>query len=275
MRLKEEEREFRINLIACFLIREENNMRILLTNDDGIRADGIQRLAKELEKEHELIIVAPDIERSAQSHAITLFKPLVIKEVELEGIKGKAYSVSGTPADCVRAGMEALADGPIDLVFSGINMGLNSGMDILYSGTVSAAIEASIYNIPSIAVSAEYVDKKVNFDIAARYASKILERSIPEIKDTDIVLNINTPYTEDAIKGIKACKVGDVIYDYYFEGKNGDGEKILQAQGRRDINLTKDTDRYYLSQGYATVTPLHYDLTNFESLEEVRSWMED
>ncbi len=250
-------------------------MRILLTNDDGIRADGIQRLAKELEKEHELIIVAPDIERSAQSHAITLFKPLVIKELELEGIRAKAYSVSGTPADCVRAGMEALADGPIDLVFSGINMGLNSGMDILYSGTVSAAIEASIYNIPSIAVSAEYVDKKVNFDIAASYASKILERSIPEIKDTNIVLNINTPYTEDDIKGIKACKVGDVIYDYYFEGKNGDGEKILQAKGRRDISLTEDTDRYYLSQGYATITPLHYDLTNFKSLEEVKSWMED
>lgn len=250
-------------------------MRILLTNDDGIRADGIQRLAIELEKEHELIIVAPDIERSAQSHAITLFKPLVIKEVELDGIKARAYSISGTPADCVRAGMEALADGPIDLVLSGINMGLNSGMDILYSGTVSAAIEASIYNIPSIAVSAEYINEKVNFDIAASYAGKILKRSIPEIMGTNIVLNINTPYTEDDVKGIKVCKVGDVIYDYYFEGKNGEGEKILQAKGRRDINLTEDTDRYYLSQGYATITPLHYDLTNFESLEEVKSWMDN
>lgn len=249
-------------------------MRILLTNDDGIMAEGIQTLAKELEREHEVIIVAPDIQMSAQSHAITLFKPLVIKEVELEGIKAKAYSITGTPADCVRAGMEALADGPIDLVFSGINIGLNSGMDILYSGTVSAAIEASIYNIPSIAVSTEYINEKANFEIAAKYASKILNQAIPEILGTNIVLNINTPYAEDDVKGIKVCRVGDVIYDYYFQGKNGEGEKFLQAEGRRDINLTEDTDRYYLSQGYATVTPLHYDLTNFETLEQVKTWMD-
>lgn len=249
-------------------------MRILLTNDDGIMAEGIQTLAKELEKEHEVIIVAPDIQRSAQSHAITLFKPLVVKELELEGIKAKAYSITGTPADCVRAGMEALADGPIDLVFSGINIGLNSGMDILYSGTVSAAIEASIYNIPSIAVSTEYIDDKANFNIAAKYASKVLKLAIPEILGTNIVLNINTPYREDDLKGIKVCRIGDVIYDYYFEGENGDGEKILQAEGRRDISFTKDTDRYYLSKGYATITPLHYDLTNFETLEEVESWLD-
>lgn len=249
-------------------------MKILLTNDDGIMADGIQILAKELEKEHEVVIVAPDIQKSAQSHAITLFKPLVVKEVELEGIKAKAYSISGTPADCVRAGMEALTDGPVDLVFSGINIGLNSGMDILYSGTVSAAIEASIYNIPSIAVSTEYIDEKANFDIAAKYANKVLGLVIPKIMGTNIVLNINTPYTKNDVKGIKVCRVGDAIYDYYFEGKNGDGEKFLQSKGRRNINLTEDTDRYFLSKGYATVTPLHYDLTNFKTLEQVKHWLE-
>ncbi len=248
-------------------------MRVLLTNDDGIMAKGIQILAKELEKEHEVIIVAPDIQKSAQSHAITLFKPLVVKEVKLEGIKARAYSISGTPADCVRAGMEVLTDGPVDLVFSGINIGLNSGMDILYSGTVSAAIEASIYNIPSIAVSTEYINEKANFDIAARYASEISKKAIQEIIGTNIVLNINTPYTETDVKGIKVCRVGDAIYDYYFEGENGNGERFLEAKGRRTINLTKDTDRYHLSQGYATVTPLHYDLTNFETLEKVRNWL--
>ena len=152
-------------------------MKILLTNDDGIMAEGIYTLAKELEKDHEVIIVAPEIQRSAQSHAITLFQPLVVKEVELEGLKSKAYSISGTPADCVRTGLEVLADGPVDMVFSGTNIGLNSGMDILYSGTVSAAIEANIYKIPSIAVSAELVDGNARFDIAAKYAKKILENS--------------------------------------------------------------------------------------------------
>lgn len=250
-------------------------MKILLTNDDGIMAEGIQTLARELEKEHEVVIVAPDIQRSAQSHAITLFKPLMVKEVELQGIKGKAYSISGTPADCVRAGMEVLTDGPVDLVFSGINIGLNSGMDILYSGTVSAAIEASIYNVPSIAVSTEYIDGKANFDIAAKYASEISKKMIDKIVGTNIVLNINTPYTESDVKGIKVARVGDAIYDYYFEGENENGEKFLQTKGRKNINLTKDTDRYFLSQGYATVTPLHYDLTNFSSLEKTKQWLDE
>ena len=250
-------------------------MKILLTNDDGIMAEGIQTLAKELEKEHEVIIVAPDIEKSAQSHAITLFKPLVVKEVKLEGIRAKAYSISGTPADCVRAGMEALTDEPVDLIFSGINIGLNSGMDILYSGTVSAAIEASIYNIPSIAVSTEFLDGKANFDIAAKQACEISKKTISKLMGTNTVLNINTPYTESDVKGIKVCRVGDAIYDYYFEGENGNGEKYLQTKGRKNINLTEDTDRYFLSKGYATVTPLHYDLTNFNSLEKVKSWLSD
>ncbi len=251
-------------------------MRILLTNDDGIMAEGIYTLAKELEKEHEVIIVAPEIQRSAQSHAITLFQPLVVNEVKLEGLKSKAYSISGTPADCVRAGLEVLAEGPIDMVFSGINIGLNSGMDILYSGTVSAAIEANIYKIPSIAISAEWVDGNVNFETAAKYAKYILDLSENKLRESNIVLNINTPFmnTED-IKGIKVCKIGGVIYDYYIMEHNEEGEKILKLNGRKEMEVEKDTDRYYLSQGYATITPLHYDLTNFRLLEEVEGWIKN
>lgn len=250
-------------------------MRILLTNDDGINAEGLYTLAKELEKkDYEVIIVAPDNQRSAQSHAITLFQPIIVKEVKLEGLKSKAYSISGTPADCVRVGLDALSDGPIDVVFSGINLGLNSGMDILYSGTVSAAIEASIYNIPSIAVSAEYFNEKTNYNIAAKYALEIFERSKEEFLDTSMVLNINTPYTEkENVAGIKICKIGQPIYDYYFSSENGDGEKTLEVRGRRDIELEKDTDRYYLRKGYTTVTPLHYDLTNFDLLQRVKNWI--
>lgn len=248
-------------------------MRILLTNDDGIMAEGIYTLAKELEKDHEVIIVAPEIQRSAQSHAITLFQPLVVKEVELEGIKSKAYSISGTPADCVRTGLEVLADGSVDMVFSGTNIGLNSGMDILYSGTVSAAIEANIYKIPSIAVSAELVDGNAKFDIAAKCAKKVLEESKEQLSKSNIVLNINIPYrNEEDILGIKVCKIGGVIYDYYFMDYNEKGEKILKLKGRRETEIEKDTDRYYLKEGYVTVTPLHYDLTNFKLLEEVKKW---
>lgn len=251
-------------------------MRILLTNDDGIMAEGIYTLAKELEKDHEVIIVAPEIQRSAQSHAITLFQPLVVKEVKLEGLKSKAYSISGTPADCVRAGLEALVDGPIDMVFSGINIGLNSGMDILYSGTVSAAIEASIYKIPSIAVSAEVIDGNARFDIAAKYARSILEKTKDKLNKPNVILNINTPYREEEdILGIKVCKVGGVIYDYYFMEENEQGEKLLKLKGRRETKIEEDTDRYYLHEGYVTITPLYYNLTNFELLNEVKDWIND
>ena len=248
-------------------------MRILLTNDDGVMADGIRILAKALQKNHEVIIVAPDEERSAQSHAITLFQPLVIKKVTLDGIIGPVYSVAGTPADCVRAGLEVVAKEPIDFVCSGINIGLNAGMDVLYSGTVSAAIEASIYNLPSMAVSAEYVGEKVNFDLAAKHAVEILEQSIPHIVGTNMVINVNAPYTTEDVKGVQVCTLGDPINDYYLVGEDGEGERYMQTNGRREIEFTKDTDRYFLQEGYVTVTPLHYDLTNFTTIEEVTGWL--
>ncbi len=249
-------------------------MRILLTNDDGVRAQGIYELAKELEKDHEVIIVAPDSEKSAQSHAITLFKPMIVKEVELKGLKSKAYSVSGTPADCVRAGFDQIVKGEIDMVFSGINLGYNAGMDILYSGTVSAAIEANIFGKPSIAVSAEYKNGTSDFKRAAKYARTILEKSKENHLKSHLLLNINVPYLEnEEVKGIKVCKIGQVIYDYYFMDKDENGDTSLKLKGRQKIDFEEDTDRYYLSKGYVTVTPLHYDLTNFKLLKEVEEWI--
>lgn len=249
-------------------------MKILLTNDDGIMAKGLYTLARLLEKENEVTIIAPETQKSAQSHAITLHTPLIIKEVKLDGLKSKAYSISGTPADCVRAGMEILAGDDVDIVFSGINMGLNSGMDILYSGTVSAAIEANIYEKPSIAVSAEWVDGDVNYEIAAKYAVKVLEETKDELLKTNIVLNINTPYDlHDVNKEIKVCKIGGVILDYYYMEDDGNGGKIIKLKGRKETIFEEETDRYYLLKGYATMTPLHYDLTNHDLLETTKGWL--
>lgn len=251
-------------------------MKILLANDDGIMAEGIYTLAKALEKDHELIIVGPENQRSAQSHSITLHKAIVIKEVSLKGLKSQAYSISGTPADCVRVGMEELADGKIDIVFSGINMGLNSGMDILYSGTVSAAIEANIYGIPSVAVSAEWVDGKVNYEIAAKYALNLLKSIDFEKMTLPMVLNLNTPFDlHDEKKELKVCKIGGPIYDYYLSEKNGNGERTLKVMGRKESKYQKDTDRYHLYNGFATLTPLAYDLTNFDLIEKVKRCIED
>ncbi|MDD2446896.1 MAG: 5'/3'-nucleotidase SurE [Tissierellia bacterium] len=249
-------------------------MKILLTNDDGIMADGIYILAKELEKEHDITIVAPETQKSAQSHAITLHRPLIIKEVKLNGLKSKAYSISGTPADCVRAGIEAIVDDKVDLVMSGINLGLNSGMDILYSGTVSAAVEANIYGIPSIAISAEYMKGIANYNISAKYALKVLEKTASKLLKTNIVLNLNTPYDlNDVNKELKLSSIGGPILDYYFIEDTENGEKALTLKGRKKAELVEGTDRYFLAKGYATITPLKYDLTNYDLLKSCEDWL--
>ena len=189
-------------------------MRLLLTNDDGINAKGIYALAKELEKNHEVIIVAPDNERSACGHSITLTRPLIVRETKLEGLKSKAFSVDGTPADCVKIAINKLIDGKIDMVVSGINKGLNLGTDVLYSGTVSAAIEASIYKIPSMAVSMEIKKNIENYEMAAKYAGEILLKAKENDIRNDIVLNVNIPLlNENEIKGIKVCKIGSRLYN--------------------------------------------------------------
>lgn len=246
-------------------------MKLLLTNDDGINAKGIYALAKELEKDYEIIIVAPDNQRSACGHSITITEPLFVKELKIDGIKSKAYSVSGTPADCVRIGIDKLVGGKIDMVLSGINNGLNLGTDVIYSGTVSAAIEASIYKIPSIAVSTEINDDIEKYTVAAKYASEILKI----IKDTytkdDVVINVNVPLIpKEKIKGIKVCNIGSKTYDFYFkEDIDENNDKRFYLKGKLNEFEDENTDVYYIKRGYVTVTPLHYDLTNFKILDEV------
>ncbi|NLX62540.1 MAG: 5'/3'-nucleotidase SurE [Tissierellia bacterium] len=250
-------------------------MRILLVNDDGIHAEGINKLAMELEKKHEVIVVAPSDERSAQSHALTLRKPLIVKEIKLEGINSRAYSVSGTPADCVRIALDQLIKEPVDIVISGINKGLNVGMDVLYSGTVSAAIEANLYGIPSMALSAEWYEGNINYDVAIVYGRIIFEKMKDELLKNKMIININTPYMEvDEVKGIKVCRVGGVVYDYYImEGNGKNGQSTFKAGGRENRAPEEDTDRFYIAQGYVTVTPLQYNLTNFDLIDKVESWL--
>ncbi|MDO5714223.1 MAG: 5'/3'-nucleotidase SurE [Tissierellia bacterium] len=244
-------------------------MKILLTNDDGYLAPGILTLAKALEEKHEVIVVAPEHEHSGKSHSITLWHPLLVRKVELEGVKGPVYSVSGTPADCVRVAMEHILEEPVDLVFSGCNLGYNAGMDIVYSGTVSAAIEANVYDIPAVAVSAQWIKGTANFEFAVKKAMEIFEETKDFVMSQTMVLNINVPYEED-IKGVKVCAMGGVIYDYYFMEPKENGDFTLQVKGRNKTKLEEGTDRYYLDKNYATVTPLIYDLTNRALIEECK-----
>ena len=250
-------------------------MRILITNDDGIYAPGINSSAKEISKKHEVIMVAPLEQRSAFSHSITIRKPILVKEVKLPELSIKSYGINGTPADCVRVALDKLIPDNVDLVLSGINFGLNIGTDVLYSGTVSAAIEASLYNIPSIAVSQQIVNtEEVNFNAAAKYACHILEKAKDYLND-NIVLNINVPaLPETDVKGIKVCKIGDKVFNNTFsETIDENGEMSLLLNGTINEEKNLDSDRFYLKQGYVTVTPLHYDFTNYNVIKEVENWI--
>lgn len=250
-------------------------MKLLLTNDDGIDAKGIYVLAKQLEKEHEVIIAAPDSQRSASAHSITLARPLLVKEVNVRGLKSKAYSIYGTPADCVKIALNKLIDGVVDMVISGINRGVNLGTDVLYSGTVSAAVEAAIYKIPSIAVSSEFKGDNENYEVAAKTVLQILEKNSENFIKDDMVLNINVPLMpEEKIKGIKVCRIGSRTYNNAFiEKQDEEGNISYQIIGTAQDSSEEDTDVHYFKEGYITLTPLHYDLTNFKILKEVEKWI--
>lgn len=251
-------------------------MKILITNDDGINAIGIIALAKEISKKHEIIVVAPREQKSASSHSISINNPIKIREEKLDE-NFKAYSLVGTPADCTQAGLSLLG-GDIDIVISGINRGLNCGTDILYSGTVSAAVEGAIYSVPSIAISmdVDWSKEDEDYSKAAKWISKILDVAEKGYLKENVVLNVNVPnINEEDIKGLKVCRLGKSTYktNYILVEENED--KVYVTKGTRNDILEDDSDLYFLSQGYVTLTPLHFDFTNFKILDEVKDIFED
>lgn len=240
-------------------------MKILITNDDGIHAKGIYELAKEISKKHQVTVVAPREQKSASSHSISIHTPIKIRREDIiEGIE--SYSVVGTPADCTQVGLSLLGK-DFDLVISGINRGVNCGTDILYSGTVSAAIEGCIYDLPAIAMSmevdwAKYDEEYVD---AARWALEVLDTVEEKYLKKNVVLNVNVPnIAKEEVKGIKVCKLGKSTYrtEYVLVEENED--KVYEIRSNKNQNLEKDSDVFYLNEGYVTITPLQYDFTNFD-----------
>ncbi|ADL53123.1 5'/3'-nucleotidase SurE [Clostridium cellulovorans] len=241
-------------------------MRLLIVNDDGINARGIQILAKELHKHHEVIVAAPNVQRSASSHSITLNSTLTIKEEIVPEVDCPTYSINGTPADCTRLAVEKLMNFEVDLVISGINDGYNLGTDVLYSGTVSAAIEAAVVGVPAIAISCDGTEE--GFRRGAEYALKVIEKLKDNKLSENIVLNVNIPKTE-AVKGIKICSMGERIYkDVFFETLSEEGSRTYDIKGTPCDSDDETTDVGIITKGYVTVTPLHYDLTNYNILKE-------
>ncbi|HPZ10621.1 MAG TPA: 5'/3'-nucleotidase SurE, partial [Candidatus Eremiobacteraeota bacterium] len=193
-------------------------MKIFLTNDDGIEAKGLQSLIKELKKNHELLVVAPDRERSAVSHSLTLFDPLRLKKIR-NSSRCNIYTTNGTPADCILLGIKhIIKDQKPDLIIAGINHGANIGDDISYSGTVAAAKEGTLQGIPSWAVSLCSYEKKVTFSVAAKLTERLLEKLSDYKLPERTLLNINIPYvSEEEIKGIVITVQGKSNYKNWIE----------------------------------------------------------
>jgi len=250
-------------------------MNILVSNDDGIGARGIKELARALSQIANIYVCAPHIQRSACGHGITVGKPISMREVEFPNVK-RAWEVTGTPADCVKLGLRMLSDQgvKIHMVCSGINHGGNLGTDTLYSGTVSAAIEGCICGLPAIAVSVN--DRNpITFEAASEIAVKTVKASTGKI-DSNTVLNINIPNLPvSEVKGMKITRLGAREYEEWFKPKKGDnGELEYWYSGTPVVyeNLPNDIDVVAVQDGYASITPLHYDLTSYKLIEEVKSW---
>ncbi len=250
-------------------------MRILLTNDDGIHAEGMGELRKVLETDHEVIAVAPGSFRSGSGHAITFTSPLRVDEVPL-GNGTRAYSVDGTPADCVKIAVrELLKDTPVDLVVSGLNHGHNAGINVFYSGTIAAAVEGRILGFPSIALSVARGDA-ITFPEAARIAKKIIGQWITDGPVAGSLLSVNIPNRKpQEIAGIRVTRQN--LSPFRTEGfeRRTDpwGRDYFWIKGGVEVDGDNaDEDTRALSEGYISITPLKLDMTDPAAFDPLPRW---
>jgi 5'-nucleotidase len=238
---------------------------ILLTNDDGYHADGLRALAEGVAGMGRIVVVAPDRERSAASHALTLSRPIRPRSHGPD-----RFSVDGTPTDCVNLGVLGLLDSRPDLVVSGINSGLNLGDDVTYSGTVAAAIEATVLGVPSVAVSLDGppFDFGAAAAIAAKVARLVLDRGLPR----DTFLSVNVP--AGPLRGTRLTRQGRRIYhEMAIERVDPRGNAYFWIGGKPSgWREDPHCDHAAIEERYVSVTPLHIDLTNHAALGELAAW---
>jgi 5'-nucleotidase len=250
-------------------------VKILLTNDDGIHSPGLHALAAALAPDHEIAVVAPEHERSATGHAITLHKPLraTPASVPVAG-RIRAWATNGTPADCVVLGVVELLGERPDLVVSGINVGANLGLDLTYSGTVSGAMEGAILGIPSIAVSvAAFVD--VRFDVAAAFVEQLARAVATHPLPADAVINVNVPnLPRERIRGVALTRQSTRRYLARLERRTDPrGRHYYWLTGEREpVGDREGTDGWAVARGYISVTPIHLNMTDERLLQDLASW---
>ena len=250
---------------------------ILVTNDDGITAPGLRVLIGIMKEIGNVIVVAPDSPQSGMGHAITIDSTLYSKKVVIDKDKGapSEYSCSGTPADCVKLALQEILDRKPDICVSGINHGSNASINVIYSGTMSAAVEAGIEGIPAIGFSLCDYSWKANFAPAAKSIKKIvleaLKMGIPE----GTVLNVNIPKTDGVKpKGIKICRQAKANWKEQFDKRTSPtGREYYWLSGEFELlDEGEDTDIWAISNGYISVVPTQYDLTAYKTMQHFKKW---
>jgi len=247
-------------------------MRILLTNDDGILAEGLIALHEELKGDFELSIVAPETEMSAVGHAITLSNPLRVRRFKRNGTFF-GYGVSGTPADCVKIGVQEILQQRPDMILSGINLGSNVGINLLYSGTVSAATEGAFLGIPSVAISLN-TKNDPDFGFAAKFSRRMIQFVKKNGLKEGTALNVNIPaIPEDQIRGISITTQDLVRHRDIYEKRNDPRGNVYYwlASETPVEDSTPDTDLMALRENRITITPITFDLTDLKEVKRLAS----
>jgi 5'-nucleotidase len=254
-------------------MEEQQQPVILVTNDDGINAPGIRNLVEAVRGLGKIVVVAPDKPQSGMGHAITIGVPLRLHKVHVfDGIE--SYQCTGTPVDCVKLAVDKVLHQKPDICISGINHGANHSINVIYSGTMSAAVEAAIESIPSVGFSLLDYTLEADFGAARKYARIIVEQLLAKPLDKHCVLNVNFPIaTPDEIKGIKICRQAYAKYEEDFlERLDPHGRKYYWLTGEF-VNFDEgtDTDVWALANKYVSVVPVQFDLTNYKLKQQIEN----
>lgn len=247
---------------------------ILLTNDDGIDANGLFALYKELKKLGDVTVVAPHIERSAVGHAITISEPIRVMEFN-RSEKFHGYAILGTPADCVKIAVKHIMHKQPDIVVSGVNHGSNTATNVLYSGTVSAATEGIILGIPSIASSLLSFDHKADMSFAAEFTAKVAKMVMEKGLPADTLLNLNIPSgKKNQIMGVEVTRQGKGRYEEQFEQRHDlGGREYYWLSGKKMmLDTEEDIDDVVVMKNKVSITPIHIDLTNHSFISDLKGW---
>lgn len=256
---------------------EDKNKRpvILVTNDDGVTAPGIQNLVEAVKDLGKVVVVAPDKPQSGMGHAITIGVPLRLHKVNFFG-DIEAYQCTGTPVDCVKLAVDKILRSKPDICVSGINHGANHSINVIYSGTMSAAVEAAIESIPSVGFSLLDYSLEADFTAARKYAKMIVEQMLKHKAEKHTVLNVNFPIAKpEEIKGVKICRQAYAKYEEDFvERTDPHGRRYYWLTGEFvNFDKGKDTDVWALANNYVSVVPVQFDLTHYKLKDQLdKTW---